>query len=387
MRLLYFSPVNWDSYYQRPHYMIHYFLDKNPENTVLWINPYPTRFPVWQDIFRKLNREQDKAMPCLNSGRLEVISPKALPIEPLRNSEKINYFLFWKKYWKKIENFCSLPNSNYDLGANIIIGVGRPSKFALLALEKLKYQYSFYDAMDDFPEFYSGLSRQSMLKVEKNISEKAEKIFVSSTVLYEKFSSKFSNKLIKILNGYDMSSLPSLANPNVIASKQNPIIFGFVGTIGKWFDWSVVVALAKQFPEAVVRLVGPQYVKYSGVLPNNIETFPECSQSEAVKYVSEFDVGLIPFKQNALTQGVDPIKYYEYRAMGLPILSARFGEMLYRSDKDGVYFLGNDNIDKISVNNSNRDKLFSYHYDIEGIKLFRKENDWKTRFSLCEFPS
>ncbi len=52
--------------------------------------------------------------------------------------------------------------------------------------------------------------------------------------------------------------------------------------------------------------------------------------------MAEFDVGLIPFKQNALTAAVDPIKYYEYRALALPVISTDFGEMHERGDLPGL---------------------------------------------------
>jgi hypothetical protein len=362
MQMIYFSPVHWDSYSQRPHYMVRYFLEQNSNNKVLWMNPYPNRFPNWQD-FSKITISSLLSVPRKRGSRigeekLEVISSKALPIEPLSCSEKINYCLFWKNLWKKLEDFS---------GNNTIIGVGRPSKLALLALKKLNSQDSFYDAMDDFPEFYSGFSRHSMFQVEKEIAKSVKKIFVSSTYLSQKFP-----KAIKILNGYDMSSIKS---KKLQQGRDDKLIFGFVGTIGQWFDWEVVIELANQFPDAIVRLIGPQYVKYAGKLTPNIETLPECTQAEAIKYVSQFDIGLIPFKQNALTQGVDPIKYYEYRAMGLPVLSTHFGEMNYRDSKDGVYFF--EDADKAILHEDNLDK----------IMLFRKENDWKSRFSACGFIS
>jgi hypothetical protein len=358
MKLLYFSPVNWHSYFQRPHYMVRHFLDCHPDNKVLWVNPYPMRFLNWQDFSRfSALLSQKKNTTFLQSPRIEIISPKALPIEPLTYSEKINYLLFWHKHAEKFDHFCS--------AADTIIGIGRPSKLGLRALQTLKYKNSFYDAMDDFPEFYSGYSRKSMSTIEKKISDKVKKIFVSSSCLAAKFP-----QATKIFNGYDMSSLPPVKIPQ---NTCKLLIFGFVGTIGQWFDWSAVIALAKQFPEAVIRLVGPQYVKYSGILPQNIEMLPECTQSDAVNYVSQFSVGLIPFKQNALTQGVDPIKYYEYHAMGLPVLSTRFGEMNYRNSEQGVYFF-----DQIK-------EALSHKESIQEIIQFRQKHDWHTRFSLCDF--
>jgi hypothetical protein len=370
MRLLYFSPVNWHSYYQRPHYMVRYFLACHPDNKVLWVNPYPTRFPGLQDFSRLKFNLNSTATTIIDN--LEIISPKALPIEPLAYSEKINYLLFWQKHWKKFENFCNTQNKNNTT----IIGIGRPSKLALLALQTLSYTNSFYDAMDNFPEFYSGYSRLSMSKIEKEISGLTQKIFVSSSYLATKFYSG-----IKIFNGYDMTSLPPISNP--LTKDSHQIIFGYIGTIGKWFDWPVVINLAQQFPDALIRLIGPQYVKYSGALPKNIELFPECPQSEAITYLNKFTVGLIPFKQNTLTQAIDPIKYYEYRAMGLPVISTRFGEMNTRNHQQGVYFFDECNQDKITEALSDKDNK----NNIENINLFRKTNDWQSRFSLCGFSS
>ena len=34
---------------------------------------------------------------------------------------------------------------------------------------------------------------------------------------------------------------------------------------------------------------------------------------------------------------MDPVKYYEYRGMGLPVLTTRFGQMASRTRADGVY--------------------------------------------------
>ena len=41
---------------------------------------------------------------------------------------------------------------------------------------------------------------------------------------------------------------------------------------------------------------------------------------------SQFNVGLIPFRLNQLTRGVNPNKLYEYLAAGIPVVSTRFSE-------------------------------------------------------------
>jgi hypothetical protein len=350
MRLLYFSPVAWDSYYQRPHYMIKYLLEKNQENKVTWVNPYPNRFPNLMDL-RNLRPKSPKETPKLNN--LTIISLRALPIEPLPGSEYVNFKLFWRTYWENFQAFTH-------------IGIGRPSKFALLALKKLPHQKSFYDAMDDFPEFYRGFSRYSMRHIEKDIASRVDQVFVSSTALSKKFP-----QARKVLNGYNMQTLP-----DITPSRSG--VFGFVGSIGQWFDWEMILALANAFPQHVIRLIGPCFIPCPTTLPKNIELLPECSQPEALTYIKDFQIGLIPFKQNTLTQGVDPIKYYEYRAMGLPILSTQFGEMQYRKNEPGVYFMNKENIHDVAT------QALNYLCTPDIIQNLRKQNDWTQRFDLSE---
>ena len=42
------------------------------------------------------------------------------------------------------------------------------------------------------------------------------------------------------------------------------------------------------------------------------------------RVLAGFDVGLIPFRLNALTAGVNPNKLYEYLAAGVPVVSTPF---------------------------------------------------------------
>jgi hypothetical protein len=91
--------------------------------------------------------------------------------------------------------------------------------------------------------------------------------------------------------------------------------------------------------------------------------------------MTQFNAGLIPFVENSLTACVDPIKYYEYRALGLPVLSSAFGEMARRRGHDGVYL-----IDR----NANMTELVSEALancaTTESTAHFRMNNSWERRF-------
>ncbi len=90
--LVYFSPVPYGSYAQRPHFMVSAFADAGFER-VLWVDPYPTRLPIPMDV-RRLGRRPSEAGPPLDP-RVRVLRPLALPIEPLPMGGLVNHGLFW----------------------------------------------------------------------------------------------------------------------------------------------------------------------------------------------------------------------------------------------------------------------------------------------------
>jgi hypothetical protein len=98
--------------------------------------------------------------------------------------------------------------------------------------------------------------------------------------------------------------------------------------------------------------------------------------------MQSFSVGLIPFLQTRLTKSVDPIKYYEYRAMGLPVISSTFGEMRFHQNDTGVFLLDQTTtVDKV---NSVIDAALSYLTGAIEVQDFRVLNSWGVRFATAD---
>lgn len=339
--------------------MIEYFLQRGGES-VFWINPYPTRLPYWNELVR---RPDPVRFSCESPDNLNVLDIPALPIEPLPAGAWFNRTFLWVRTLERI--------SSYADTSAVMIGVGRPSALAIHVLRKVSAGWRFYDAMDDFPSFYRGLSGYSMARRERLLGGLVDTVIASSSCLYDKFLAAGCN-VRKILNGYSMQSLPVPS----LSRRREPTVLGYIGTIGQWFDWSLLVALAEAVPWAQIKVIGPCYQPCARQLPGNVMLLPPCSQTQAVDHLKTFSMGLIPFKRNALTQGVDPIKYYEYRAMGLPVLSTCFGEMALRREQAGVYFFEqSDSLESLVMEGLS-------HSDSESsVYRFRRENDWNRRFS------
>jgi hypothetical protein len=358
MRLLYFSPVPAGSYAQRPHFMVRAWLDWGAES-VCWVNPYPCRLPRWRDVRRK-GEANDSA--TMFDSRVQVVNVPALPIEPLPAGAWLNRRLLGRKAWQAIEEYAG--------GGPLVLGIGRPCALALAALDALRPAASFFDAMDDFPEFHRGLSRWSMRRHEDAIAARVDLVTASSTYLADKFARR-KLRVEKVLNGCETQ----FVDPSSCVLPPSPVL-GYLGCIGHWFDWPLVVRLAEALPLARIELVGPCVAAPPRRLPDNVRLVPACAQSEAAGHLARFSAGLIPFRRTRLTAGVDPIKFYEYRSVGLPVLSTSFGEMAGRGRGDNVYFL--DRTDDLPGTVA---AALAHPRDADEAIRFRQANGWTSRFS------
>ena len=77
-----------------------------------------------------------------------------------------------------------------------------------------------------------------------------------------------------------------------------------------------------------------------------------------------------------MTDSVDPIKYYEYAALGVPVWSTAFGEMALRSGEPAVHLV---------AAGTDWRRLFgttcATQLSDEFVAEFRKANDWAARFA------
>jgi hypothetical protein len=364
MRLVYLSPVPWTGFAQRPHKFAEWF-HARCGGEVLWIDPYPTRLPTLAD-FQKVR----SGFVFTGKAALErdvphwvtVIRMRTLPIEPLPGAGLLNRLL-WSHLLRRIDRFVQW--------GECLLAIGKPSELALCLLDRYPAIRSLYDAMDDFSGFYRGLSRRSIMRRERKVAGLASRISVSSTRLAVKFAS-CGSKVSPSLNACDPASLPA---PKVKTAGEVRPVVGYVGTIGRWFDWPLVFALAEANPSVCIRLIGPASALPSGRPPRNLELLPACGHSAAIRAMEDFSIGIIPFKHTELTHSVDPIKYYEYRALGLPVISSRFGEMALREGQPGLFFFnGHDGLGALVRT------ALDYRCNVSDVETFRSANSWEARF-------
>ena len=358
MRLIYFSAVPWASFAQRPHEFVHWAQARLGAR-VLWVEPYPVRFPTMQDLSRpSVRSSQDMEPPPW----LELVTPHALPVEPAAWGRSLNRALLGSVL-RSVARFA-------QADPHTVIAVGKPSDLALQAMKMLEGLRCVYDAMDDFPAFHEGSARETNARIEREIVARCAACSTSSSVIADRLC-KGNSSVFLVPNGLASARMPA---PRAEAAGDGN--FGYVGTLGAWFDRHWVAELAQAWPSRRIEIHGPVFRAPGVTLPSNVKLGPALAHDEALRTMATFAAGLIPFQQNELTQSVDPVKYYEYRGLGLPVISTPFGEMRRHAVEDARLLLAENPAScKQQV-----EQLLGGSDTAESVAAFRRANAWDVRF-------
>ena len=365
MKLVYLSPVPLNGFEQRPHYMVRELL-RGAVKGALWLEPYPTRFPRLADLRRP--SERGLAAPGTRLP-IRAIQPKALPIEPLQFGRRLNFRMFFRSLLDEVDRWIGR--------GRFILAFGKPSPLAIALLDRYKNDPrcagSVYDRMDRFAAFHSGISSRSMLRWEVEILGRVDRVQAASASLLAEVE-RLGSAASLCLNGFDEKAVSATLDEPAPAG---PAALGYVGTIGAWFDWAWVERLAGQLDaegsDLPIRLIGPCFRRAARALPRRVSMEPAVSHALALRAMRALAVGLIPFKVDALTEGVDPIKYYEYRALGLPVVGTPFGELRHKTSDAGL-FLTDASDPLVSVR-------AALAYREGGCGIAEPECTWSSRFA------
>jgi hypothetical protein len=329
VQLVYLSPVGLNTFAQRPHHFVKWFHDRF-DAPVLWIDPGPSRLPRMSDAKRLLRLNTPNLGPAWQSETwIQQSQAKVLPFEPYAWGRSINSML-WQAVLVRLQSFVT-PNTCFV--------VGKPCALALEIHKQFPHMPMLFDVMDNLHVFYQGASRQWMAQAQQALLEAATCVSTSSTALFDmacaNLQPQHRSRVVHVGNG-------CVPTTQFVAAKNKLPIWGFIGAIDQWFDWSLVEVLSQKLaqhqPDAQIHLIGPLNHLPPSPLHSNVKLLPPIAQDQVYARLATFSVGLIPFKKSEITAYVDPVKYYEYRAMGLPVLSSSFGEMEHKQYEAGVFF-------------------------------------------------
>lgn len=348
MKIVYFSPIEYDDLKQRPQYIAE---ELSKKHDVWYIEPTISFLGALKYCNRKYKKRKYDISSTLHVVRLSGFF--TLPLRYLGKDKKNLASLNEKEQLKRL-----IPDAD-------IWWIGYEAWGRFLDSDSPKV---IYDKMDDNVLMNKNPHIKLNLKYwEEVVLNRASAIFVTAKKFYNELSRTYSNVTL-LPNAVDGSFLPS-------ASKRQDVkTYGYIGTIGHWFDNEAIIKIAEANPDASIILVGPclqekiemQNVKYIGRVP----------KSEVNKWISKFDICLYPFKQNELLETINPVKIYEYLYMNKPVIAVKSTETVQFLPYIHCYSTY-DELEKLSK----EDLLCPFTSDEKG-ELFAKDNTWKQRVNV-----
>ena len=192
---------------------------------------------------------------------------------------------------------------------------------------KLGERAAVYHCIDEFATRSYPLVRDGVIaEMEAELCRKVDVVFARTEALAEA-KRRFNPHTQFLPGGVDLSLFDTarpMADAPSIAALPHPRV-GFLGTIDDRLDLELLVATFRQLPDVQLVMAGPvkqHLVDLSALaaLPN-VHFLPAYAHADAPAMIAALDLCLIPYRLNSYTEGLSPLKLYEYLAMGKPVVS------------------------------------------------------------------
>ncbi|BCN32218.1 glycosyltransferase family protein [Anaeromicropila herbilytica] len=348
MKILYLAPIAFDGLKQRPQHIAEE-LSKN--NEVWYIDPTISFMKYLIKGGEKCFSRKYDVSNNLHIIRLNgVLSPHI----SVQGIDHYNFTLFpefsqIKGYVKKVD----------------IIWVAYSGWYGLI--KWVRNKIIIYDKMDDDINLTKNkLLRKYLLRIEPKLIRKADYIFVTAIKFYNEISAITDNVSL-VPNAVSIEKKYIEYNGHDIKKR----VFGYIGTIGHWFDIEAIRTIAEADENCEVILVGPNMLPELHI--SNVKYVNTISKEKIFDMISTFDVCLYTFKQDILLDTINPVKIYEYLAMNKPVLAVKSLEI----DSFGTLLETYENYSELS---SKCKKTFKKPFKTEKDYInFINANSWEIR--------
>lgn len=164
--------------------------------------------------------------------------------------------------------------------------------------------------------------------VQNHMIDRAATVTVASSVLQE----KINRDVLMLPNGADVAELDQIDDRYWRLHRTGPTV-GFVGAFEYWVNFDLILQAAQRLPHVTFLLVGNgrrwKDVNYAIEKFNlrNVHLTGAKPYQEAMSYVAGMDVCLLPFTNDAVSDGSCPLKLFEYATLRKPIVSTNTREV------------------------------------------------------------
>ncbi len=235
--------------------------------------------------------------------------------------------------------------------------------------------YRLADRLDQFSRI-----PPSSVELQKELIRRVDFVIASSHSLYEWALQFRRHDIYYLPNGVgDSFFQPLKPRPAGFPATKLPVVV-YLGAIDVRFDLETIEQAVKIGRNYHFMLIGPITEKRLARKINvmlkeqNFSWLGPVKQEEAIAYLQHSDVGIIPFYINDLTEAVNPIKYYEYLACGLPVVASQLRELEYM--KVPLHFYS----ERVPFLTAVEEAVKERTNNRDLYKNYAAENSWQKRF-------
>lgn len=216
------------------------------------------------------------------------------------------------------------------------------------AVDRLDSKLLVYDCVDNYEAFPTYRDNPGwLMEREERLCRKADLVFCTSPALYES-RKKFNPENTFLVHNvgdaehFEKAMAPETMVPAEMAEMRGPVI-GFVGAVSDYklnIEW--ISAAAKAHPEWNFALIGPIGMADPGTEVGALKEMPNVhllghrNYGDLPAYLKGVDVAVIPYRLNAYTESVFPIKFFEFLATGKPVVISALPALREFYDAVGV---------------------------------------------------
>jgi len=196
----------------------------------------------------------------------------------------------------------------------------------------IKYDNLIYDYYDnhEYDNFGKIIKKNVMLN--EKLAPNCDLINCVSNITAKRMK-KLNLRTIKNVNGTQPEIFKKSEQSNLIELDQikTPII-GYSGVLRNWVDLDLLIEILEKtdFHLVCVGYIDRSFKKEFGVLQKYSKFIHIDYKSIMLvpNYIQRFNVGILPYKINKLTECIYPLKFFEYMAMNIPIVSSPLPELI-----------------------------------------------------------
>jgi UDP-galactopyranose mutase len=195
-----------------------------------------------------------------------------------------------------------------------------------------------FDCMDELSAFKGAPAEIKALEAE--LLDRAHVVFTGGASLYEVKRTQHNNVHCcpsSIDKEHFVQARNGLPEPEDQKSIPSPRI-GFYGVVDERFDVNLLDELSVLRPAWHFVIIGPVVKINEEELPRaaNIHYLGKREYAELPRYLSGWDVAMLPFAHNSATRFISPTKTPEYLAAGRPVVSTSIRDVVRPYGEAGV---------------------------------------------------